>query len=1127
VNAPVDAMTEPNPTRLACGDRSIRRDLVRDDPEKFGVDFVEVEPSPSGEEDPSADAPVQLRVGLLEESLPGRLGTGNFRFEGGHRIHGSDLRVTEIEPCPSHDPHVPIAVRITLNRRGDFAPYVLRLVEADRRRPNEPTSVPLRGVDPVFDRASFQFPPPPDCADGVEADCALASVTPPPVPAPPGGAAVIDYLARDFEDLRDLMLRRLRVTLPYWTDRHASDLMLTLVELLAYAGDRLSYAQDAVATEAYLATARRRISVRRLARLIDYRISEGCAARTWVSLAVDAPVEIELTERTLRFRTAADPGRPRGAADDGSMVFEPVVPSLGPTKVSLTPGFNVLSFYSWGDEVCRLPKGATSATLWPGPGQFLQLEDAKANAGDHDPSHAHSEALDPTAGFPPAEVFHATMSPLRSDGEPPPKVQAAAPKPGDVLIFVEVIGPRTGNPADADPTHRHAVRLTGVQPREDPINGKGVWEVTWDVADGLPFPVTISCLVPEEKTPPVAAAPGRRASRCKIITDVTVAMGNVLLVEHGMTLHQFPEPMTVPAATFPPAQCVDAGPPLYPPPIVPRYRPVLATSPLTHAEPFPRPDLIALRQAHSLRQVRDRIANAFLHARQGLIAGGDLLHGPEPLGWMLAGLVDARAMDRAGLTADALQRSPTDQSPEPDQERLDKKRSHQIRALARLEARPGAQYQEVLRRIDAIIRRLERGRPLSEVDQAQFQGLLGLDATDSQNRERLESLGLVWDSPRWYGTAVEALRPDPGRALPAVRLEEVSGDGDQPANPPIFWDAQADLLSSGPDDRHFVAEIDDEGRATLRFAPPAVSTSAFADVDALGRAPDPGQSFMAEYRAGQGSIGNIAADSLVRIEGLNASVFQPLPARGGADPETLEHVRRVAPGSIKGTIERAITADDYAVLALRHPGVAEASATSHSDGVGTRIVVALHSAGDVEASTELLEQVHGMLESYRRLNHAIAVVPATYVALGLTLQYRVAAGAQAGHVRSALLDVFSAGRSTRRPGGLGYFHPDLWTFGRPVEVGPIVAEALAVAGVRDAAVVRLVRLDPPGGASALLEVERDAVLSIGPLEIARLVGDPSLPERGVLRLVLADESCARVDPPDTGISTADPSNPGA
>ena len=71
------------------------------------------------------------------------------------------------------------------------------------------------------------------------------------------------------------------------------DLGVTLVELLAYVGDYLSYYQDAVATEAYLDTARLRISVRRHARLVDYAMHEGCNARAWVCVEVGRPLEIE------------------------------------------------------------------------------------------------------------------------------------------------------------------------------------------------------------------------------------------------------------------------------------------------------------------------------------------------------------------------------------------------------------------------------------------------------------------------------------------------------------------------------------------------------------------------------------------------------------------------------------------------------------------------------------------------------------------------------------------------------------------------------------------------------------------------------------------------------------------
>ncbi len=51
--------------------------------------------------------------------------------------------------------------------------------------------------------------------------------------------------------------------------RRRQELGVALVELLAYVGDKLSDAQDAAASEAYLDTARRRISVRRRGRLVD------------------------------------------------------------------------------------------------------------------------------------------------------------------------------------------------------------------------------------------------------------------------------------------------------------------------------------------------------------------------------------------------------------------------------------------------------------------------------------------------------------------------------------------------------------------------------------------------------------------------------------------------------------------------------------------------------------------------------------------------------------------------------------------------------------------------------------------------------------------------------------------
>ena len=64
------------------------------------------------------------------------------------------------------------------------------------------------------------------------------------------------------------MLDRISTLMPDWEESSPADLGVALVELMACVGDRLSYRQDAVATEAYLETARRRVSVRRHARLV-------------------------------------------------------------------------------------------------------------------------------------------------------------------------------------------------------------------------------------------------------------------------------------------------------------------------------------------------------------------------------------------------------------------------------------------------------------------------------------------------------------------------------------------------------------------------------------------------------------------------------------------------------------------------------------------------------------------------------------------------------------------------------------------------------------------------------------------------------------------------------------------
>src|SRR5262249_16086056 len=148
-------------------------------------------------------------------------------------------------------------LHITLDRFGDFSTYCLCLVEpAPKVPPDEPPWlraddaedrdaqdgdeeddrwVPLSGIDPRY--SCVQYTVKIDCPSDL--DCKTSPSCPPPTfPAPD-----INYLAKDYASFRQLILDRLAVFMPDWQERHVPDLGITLVELLAYVGDYLSYYQ--------------------------------------------------------------------------------------------------------------------------------------------------------------------------------------------------------------------------------------------------------------------------------------------------------------------------------------------------------------------------------------------------------------------------------------------------------------------------------------------------------------------------------------------------------------------------------------------------------------------------------------------------------------------------------------------------------------------------------------------------------------------------------------------------------------------------------------------------------------------------------------------------------------------
>jgi predicted phage baseplate assembly protein len=335
------------------------------------------------------------------------------------------------------------------------------------------------------------------------------------------------------------------------------------------------------------------------------------------------------------------------------------------------------------------------------------------------------------------------------------------------------------------------------------------------------------------------------------------------------------------------------------------------------------------------------------------------------------------------------------------------------------------------------------------------------------------------------------------------------------------WLPVRDLLESGGNDPSFVAEMDNDGYGHLRFGS-----------GQLGRMPDAGMAFQAAYRTGNGTSGNVGAETItylvLREEKLSGPVVlprNPLAASGGVDPEPISEVKWFAPYAFRNVLERAITGNDYAVLAADNyrrleerpapsAGLCEApfvklqgaKATLRWTGSWYEALVAVDPLGSETARPELLQEIEAYLEPYRRMGQDLTVEGAAYVPLDLALAVCVLPDYLRGQVEAALLDVFS--NTVLPDGSKGFFHPDNLTFGEGVYVSRIVAAAQAVTGVASVSVERLERYQvaarPPSAGLAFDsdEVPPLGVLTLGPFEIAQLDNDPSFPENGRLELAL-------------------------
>lgn len=262
--------------------------------------------------------------------------TDVFSIAGGARIRGDaeggTIQVTEVLAIAGQN-----RLRLKIAPVGDYSTYQLHIKDTGY------------AFDPLFSGITFKFRP----------GCFNTNCAPLSTYTAASDEPVIDYLAKDFDSFKHLLINAMRERVTDWQPTSEADLDQVLIDLIAADADELSDYQDRVMNEAYFNRARKRVSLARYARLMDYHIHQGNQADTWLALTVNTNGSVA---KGFGVWTSND------WRDNDAVIF------TSQQEQACFTDLNELSLYTWGGAVTALDKGATEADLIAASGSMTQAE---------------------------------------------------------------------------------------------------------------------------------------------------------------------------------------------------------------------------------------------------------------------------------------------------------------------------------------------------------------------------------------------------------------------------------------------------------------------------------------------------------------------------------------------------------------------------------------------------------------------------------------------------------------------------------------------------------------------------------------------------------------------------------
>lgn len=217
------------------------------------------------------------------------------------------------------------------------------------------------------------------------------------------------------------------------------------------------------------------------------------------------------------------------------------------------------------------------------------------------------------------------------------------------------------------------------------------------------------------------------------------------------------------------------------------------------------------------------------------------------------------------------------------------------------------------------------------------------------------------------------------------------------------WDEVDDFLESGPTDRHFTVDVDQNDRARVTFGD---GTNGLIPIGTITMV----------YKTGGGAAGNVEAEAIKVVRAtyqdslgnpVRVSVINEEAASGGAPRMSVALAKIRAPQSLR-VLNRTVAREDYEINATRVPGVARAlMLTSDQDpGLSENSgILRVIPEGGGTPSSAMLDDVRTMVtETYpNTVTFFVLVAAPIYKEITVQATVYLRQGSNPTTVRSAIL----------------------------------------------------------------------------------------------------------------------------